>query len=139
MNGAPERLRNVRQWVAKAENDLRNAEHTLTLQEECPFDTVCFHAQQCAEKHLKGLLVFRSIDFPKTHDLVILLRLLGAAESIAIEVDEVQPLNRYTIEARYPGDWEPITRPEAEEAVAIARRVRGAVRASLPKDALEQA
>ena len=53
MNGAPERLRNVRQWVAKAENDLRNAEHTLTLQEECPFDTVCFHAQQCAEKYLK--------------------------------------------------------------------------------------
>jgi HEPN domain-containing protein len=42
-------------------------------------------------------------------------------------------LNRYTIEARYPGDWEPITREEAEEAVAIARRVRDAVRTHLPK------
>ena len=135
MNEAPERLRNVRQWVARAENDLRNAEHTLTLQDNCPFDTVCFHAQQCAEKYLKALLVFRSTDFPKTHDLVILLRLLSGGESIAMPVDEVQPLNRYTIEARYPGDWEPITRVDAEEAVRIARSVRDGVRTHLPKPA----
>ena len=29
----------VRQWVEKAESDLTNAEHTLTLETGCPYDT----------------------------------------------------------------------------------------------------
>jgi HEPN domain-containing protein len=36
----------VSEWVAKAENDLKTAAHTLRLGKECPTDTVCFHAQQ---------------------------------------------------------------------------------------------
>jgi hypothetical protein len=28
-----------RAWINKAESDLRTAEHTLTLEESCPFDT----------------------------------------------------------------------------------------------------
>jgi HEPN domain-containing protein len=99
----------------------------LTLGEDCPFDTVCFHAHQCTEKSLKGLLVAYAIDFPKTHDLVILLRLARSAGLAKVEIDEVQPLNRYAVEARYPGNWEPITRQEAEEAFAMARKVREAV------------
>jgi len=65
MNVSDRTLRHVRQWIEKAEHDLRNAEHTMTLKEDCPFDTVCFHAQQCAEKYLKGFLVFQSSDFPE--------------------------------------------------------------------------
>jgi hypothetical protein len=34
-------------------------------------------------------------------------------------------LNRYAVEARYPGDWEPISREEAEEAVMLAERALG--------------
>ena len=59
----------VREWIAKAENDLKNAAHTLMLKEDCPTDTVCFHAQQVVEKYLKALLVWVDIDFPKTHDI----------------------------------------------------------------------
>ena len=125
----------VRQWIEKAEHDIRNAEHTLTLKKNCPFDTVCFHAQQCAEKYLKALLVSRSIDFPKTHDLRILMQLVPKEVKLGLRMNEVLPLNRYTIEARYPGDWEPITRKEAKEALAIARMVRQAVRVHLPNKA----
>ncbi len=39
----------ARGWVEKAEHDLRNAVHTLELGQDCPFDTVCFHAQQCVK------------------------------------------------------------------------------------------
>jgi HEPN domain-containing protein len=46
----------VSEWVAKAENDLTNAAHTLKLGKACPTDTVCFHAQQVVEKYLKALL-----------------------------------------------------------------------------------
>lgn len=69
MKKPPKREADFRAWFKKAESDLKTAEHILTLKESCPFDIVCFHAQQCAEKYLKALLVFRSIDFPKTHDL----------------------------------------------------------------------
>lgn len=130
--------RQVRQWIEKAEHDLRNAEHTLTIrEEECPFDTVCFHAQQCVEKYLKSWLVSRRLDVPRSHDLVVLLNRALAAEFRGVSPQDVQPLNRYTIEARYPGDWDPIDRPEAERAVAMARHIRKAVRVLLPPEVLQ--
>lgn len=73
MSVPPETLRVVRQWVEKAEEDLTNAEYTLTLREKCPLGTVCFHAQQCAEKYLKALLTLHAVPFPKTHHLPELL------------------------------------------------------------------
>jgi len=44
-----ENLELARQWVAKAQNDLLNADNNIRA-EEIPFDTVCFHCQQGAEK-----------------------------------------------------------------------------------------
>jgi HEPN domain-containing protein len=55
----------VRGWVEKAESDLKNAALALRAGHDCPADTVAFHAQQCAEKHLKAVLVFAGIDFPE--------------------------------------------------------------------------
>ena len=126
----------VRAWIEKAEHDLKTAEHTLRLSDDCPFDTICFHAQQCAEKYLKALLVYSRREFPKTHDLAALLRLLSSEPTLQTDVDALLALNRYTVEARYPGDWEPMDRPEAERAVELARKLRTAVRALLPKDIL---
>jgi HEPN domain-containing protein len=68
--------KHVRGWVEKAEHDRTNAVHTLTLETRCPFDTACYHAQQCAEKYLKAQLVLLGRDFPKTHDLGVLVALL---------------------------------------------------------------
>lgn len=137
MSEKPENIRVVRQWVEMAEHDLRNAQHTLTLKEDCPSDTVCFHAQQCVEKYLKALLLVHSVDFPKTHDLRVLMQLVSLHVELGLEMSEIVALNRYTVEARYPGDWEPITRDDAEEAVATARKAREAVRACLPKEAVQ--
>ncbi len=78
LSEASDRARTTQRWVEKAENDLRNAEHTLTLKPDCPFDRVAFHAQQCTEKYLKALLVRHGIHFPLTHDLRLLLQLAGA-------------------------------------------------------------
>ena len=41
-------------------------------------ETLGFHAQQAAEKLLKALLCYLGIDFPRTHDLSVLLELLGS-------------------------------------------------------------
>jgi hypothetical protein len=40
----PEAITVVSEWVAKAENDLKNAAIVLEAA-KCPTDTVCFHAQ----------------------------------------------------------------------------------------------
>ena len=57
-----------------AEGDLRSAVNALELgDEDCPFETVGFHAQQCAEKYLKALLM-RSAR--KVLDLCVIQHLL---------------------------------------------------------------
>jgi HEPN domain-containing protein len=91
----------VREWLAKADNNLKNAAHTLTMGQDAPTDTICFHAQQCVEKYLKALLVLRSIPFARTHDIRALRMLLparlrprrGAIKNpIALARDGVRPL-----------------------------------------------
>jgi hypothetical protein len=42
-----------RVWIQKAANDLLNVDNNL-VSESVPWDTVCFHAQQAAEKHLQA-------------------------------------------------------------------------------------
>jgi HEPN domain-containing protein len=98
----------VREWVGKAENDLKNASHTLKLGKECPTDTVCFHAQQCVEKYLKALLVWRCIRFPKTHSIGELVRLVPQDGRPQISPEEQERLTDYAAVARYPGLYDPI-------------------------------
>lgn len=128
----------VRGWVEKAENDLKNAGLALRGGDDCPADTVAFHARQCAEKYLKAMLACEGIDFPKTHDLGVLIGLLAGRARIALTAEEQRRLTSYATVTRYPGDYEPVTVPEALRAVTLARKVRNAVRARLPKQAVSR-
>jgi HEPN domain-containing protein len=85
----------VRQWVQKVENDLKNAAYTLRMGKDCPTDTVCFHAQQCAEKYLKALLVLRGLEFPRTHDLSQLIALLPTQSRPTLTPEEQDRLTDY--------------------------------------------
>jgi HEPN domain-containing protein len=96
--------------------------------DDCPYTTVCFHAQQCIEKYIKALLVHRGIDFPKTHDLGRLVRFLPPDVAMPLSKSEAEILTDYATVTRYPGDWVPVTRVEAQEAVHLAQRVRDALR-----------
>jgi HEPN domain-containing protein len=128
----------VGEWVEKAENDLKNAAHTLKMGADCPTDTVCFHAQQVVEKYLKALLVLRGISFPKIHNIEELVALLPAADRPKLSDAEQDRLTDYATVTRYPGDYEPIPLAEARRFVAIARRARMGVRKRLPKEALSR-
>ena len=129
----------VREWLAKADNDLKTAAHTLTLAKDCPTDTVCFHAQQCVEKYLKALLVYRATAFPKTHDIRVLRALLPPRLRPKLESKVQDQLTRYATVLRYPGAGPDVPLAEARRAVAIARRVRKDVRRHLPPAALRRA
>jgi len=125
----------IREWILKAENDLKTAVHTLKLGDECPTDTVCFHAQQCVEKYLKAFLVSEGIDFPKTHDLERLVGLLPVRSRPRLSAEEQGRLTDYATGSRYPG-WGEIPLPETRKAVAVARRVRQEMRRRLPREIL---
>ena len=122
--------------MQKAEEDLTLAEHGLALRENCPYDLICYHAQQCAEKYLKALLTWQARQVPRTHDLRFLVRQMPDDLKLDIELNHVITLNRYSIETRYPESWDDIERPETERAIALARAVRDAVRSTLPAAAL---
>jgi HEPN domain-containing protein len=132
-----ELLEAVRTWIKKAEEDLYSTELLLAPGESSPFSNVCLHAQQCAEKYIKALLVFHSVPVPRIHDLQELLLRVPRKVGLEITINDVGVLTRYAIEGRYPGDWDPIGRDEAEEAVAAAKKVRKAIRAHLPKETLD--
>ena len=56
---APDRavVDKVLKWLNYGDEDLRLARHGLSLSSSCPYRLIAFHAQQCAEKHLKAYLV----------------------------------------------------------------------------------
>jgi HEPN domain-containing protein len=125
----------VREWMAKAENDLKAAAHLLKIK-DCPTDTVCFHAQQCVEKCIKALLISQGTDFRKIHDLGRLIVLLPSRLRPSLDEKEQDKLTEYATVTRYPGNYEPISLGEAKQAVAIARRVRREVRKMLEEKPL---
>jgi HEPN domain-containing protein len=132
MSERPELMKEVMRWVEKAEHDFLAAEHMMEVAGEGLTDIVSFHCQQCAEKYLKAFLLYRGVAFPKTHDLRLLMDLISAGISLGLRREQVIPLNRYVIEGRYPGDWEPITVEEAKCALEMAQAVRQAVLKQLP-------
>jgi len=125
MRVSPEIISVVRQWVGKAENDLRNSEHTLKVKENCPYDTICFHAQQAAEKYLKALLTLHNVPFPKTHDLTTLFSMMPPKIGLKIPLADLAVVKRYYIEARDPGDFEMISREEAEQGGFNSKKCQG--------------
>jgi HEPN domain-containing protein len=87
-------------------------------------EDACFHAQQSAEKALKGLLTHLGIPFPRTHVLETLLDLLKADGMVVpANVDEAFELTQYAVQTRYPGEWEPVGKIEARQALDRATLV----------------
>jgi HEPN domain-containing protein len=121
----------VRAWFEKAEHDLLNAEVMLGSGRGA-YDTICFHAQQGAEKYLKGFLVQHSREVDKTHDLGRLLGECGGLDpSFAALGRACNILTGYAIQTRYPGDMD-YSRDLAAEALDLARRIRDFVLARIP-------
>lgn len=118
-----------RTWIAKAENDLLNVRNNLKA-EQVPWDTICFHAQQAAEKMLKAFVVSRGRAVSRTHDLVALLA-EAVAEGGPLEVLEAdcRLLTPYAVMLRYPGAVGEPSEQETLQAVEAAERVYERVRA----------
>lgn len=126
----------AKEWIIKAENDLKTSSYLLKMSKDCPLDAVCFHAQQCVEKYLKAFLVVKGIDFPKTHDIERLVSMLPDSIWLKLSIEEQRRLTDYATVTRYPGDYEAIQILEAKHSFTLARRVRKEIRSLLPKEVL---
>ncbi len=60
-----------RNWFEKADQDLEMARRALDPKQPLS-EMACYHAQQCAEKYLKGYLIAHSVSFRFVHDLIYL-------------------------------------------------------------------
>jgi HEPN domain-containing protein len=58
------------EWAGKAEADFAVMEREGRVRKNPAYDSVCFHAQQCAEKYLKAILSDQTLEAGRTHDLV---------------------------------------------------------------------
>lgn len=119
----PDNIGAYQEWFAKANEDEKSIQ--AILKERASPSTVCFLAQQMAEKYLKGLLVLHGKAFRKVHDLLELeTALLEVLPAIRDVHTDLTLLNRYYIETRYPGNYPVFTHSDAEEAFTAASRVQ---------------
>lgn len=116
-------------WFRKADSDLTTAQ--VMLESDGPYDTACFHAQQAAEKYLKGFLALNGEAIPRIHDLIELNRLCVAL-SPTWQVDEqsLAELMPFAVEARYDLGFFP-DQETAAAALALAEQVRDDVLAAV--------
>jgi HEPN domain-containing protein len=110
------------QWIAKARDDLAVArvlpEHPVGANW-----ATCFHAQQAAEKALKGVLVAAGVDFPKTHALERLHDLLPAAVASEFDRASIAALSPWAVAGLYPEDIPDATTTTAHDLVVTAAAI----------------
>lgn len=126
-------LTHARGWFLKADSDITAAERVMAG--SGPYDSVCFHAQQAAEKYLKGLLALRGQPIPHIHDLVDLETICVALEpDLSLDTAALAELTPYAVELRYDFEFWP-DEATAREALTLADGVRNVVLTAVPPEA----
>ena len=121
------------EWVAKADADLDTAKREAVVVESPNYDAVCFHAQQCAEKYLKAVLVENELRVPRIHDLEALLNQLMPLHPTLLGVMRfARILTAMAVEVRYPGMS--ADEDDAAESVKAAIAISNVVRVILGFD-----
>ena len=119
-----EQVEEINQWIIKGDHDLGTAKITYLHIPEY-LDTVTFHCQQAVEKYLKAYLIFQSILFRFSHDLVYLLDLITQKDfDFDIYYDKISELQGYAVEIRYPSESIYLSKEQVEKAMLIAKDIR---------------
>jgi HEPN domain-containing protein len=130
----PVRLADAQAWLAKADRDLKAAAHELTAVPPFTAEAV-FHAQQAAEKAMKGFLAWHDVPFRRTHDLAEIGHQCASLDlSLEPLLKRAASLTQYAWKFRYPGEPAEPSREEADTAIALAREVYTAIDSLLPHE-----
>ncbi len=113
----------IKEWLKRAKSNLLLSK-IKRVSNLIYYEDLCYDAQQCAEKSLKALCIFNDIKFPKTHNLSHLIELLeDKGIKIPKIVKKAELISDYSVETRYPGDYEEVDEKEYKRVVKIAEDV----------------
>jgi HEPN domain-containing protein len=124
----------VYRWIEIAEEDLLLAKHAFSLKSNIPYRLICYHAQQCAEKYIKAFLVSKFIDFPYTHSINALIKLVPQEFNLITTLESAFTLTNYAVARRYPGEYQDIKKDDAINSVKLAELVKKNICELLEKD-----
>jgi uncharacterized protein len=133
-DGGAARIEDTKEWLRKAEEDLKSADHLLTAMP--PFlGTAPFHCQQAAEKALKAFLAWHDLPFAKTHKIEDLgVACLACDATLTDSITRAGSLTEYAWKFRYPGGGPLPSQEQTKETIEIARELFQAVVARLPAE-----
>jgi HEPN domain-containing protein len=109
-----------RELLALAEKDGKSA-WILARAPNPEMDAAGFHLQQMVEKSLKAWMALKNIDYPKTHDLSLLLRLLEDAGEAIGPFWPLLRLNPFAVQFRYEVAGEDF--PDFEKVAQLASQL----------------
>ena len=113
----------IKEWFRFAANDLIVARHCYYDFHPKQTEIACYHCQQCAEKALKGFLIFKDIEPPKIHILPQLCQMCIALEaSFTTIFDICNYLTQFGSATPYPHELSPDDRV-TESAIEKANDV----------------
>ena len=92
----------VHEWLKYSQNDLISAKHLFNNLYPKQTEVACYLSQQSAEKALKGYLIFKDIEPPKTHNLIELCQIcINFDNSFSEILNECADLTPYGVAVRY--------------------------------------
>jgi HEPN domain-containing protein len=119
----------IREWLRKADADLGAAELLAAKAPDgATNEIVAFHCQQAAEKYIKAFLTLHQVEFPKTHKIADLLKLVSPVDgALADSLLAADWLSRFGVDIRCPGDFPELLPGDEAKALALAKQVRQTV------------
>jgi HEPN domain-containing protein len=116
-------MNELEQWFSIAKDDLIVAKHCFADIVPKQLAIACYHSQQCAEKALKGYLLYQKIDLPKIHDLSILCKMCTEKDTSFNEIyEDSSRLSLYGVVTRYPKEI-PIDETLAQMVIQRAQKI----------------
>jgi HEPN domain-containing protein len=112
----------ITKWLNRAEGNLERAK-IGKLNDKTYYEDLCFDCQQAVEKSLKALLLFLEIEFPWTHSIAQLNKLISTHYNLDSKLKQAESLSLYAAQTRYPGDYEPLTDEDYKEALMLSEYV----------------
>ena len=114
----------VKNWFKRADEDLLLIE-VLLKEESLSPNPICFHAEQAAEKYLKGFLAHHEMHVRKIHDLETLIEDCKKVDQTFETLrDSARFLDQFYTESRYPDDYVEFSHEDAEEAYTAAKKIK---------------
>ncbi len=110
------------EWFKMADLDFNSAKFLLNMR-PMPFEIICYHCQQCAEKYLKGYMALKGLQPLKIHDLTILNKQCITVDLRFKQIeDECIELTDYGVQIRYPFHIE-LEEKDVQNAIKNAQKI----------------